>query len=55
MIGVTFFGVFLTPVFYIVIRWLTGERSRRTETIAERRSSLEAKADLRAVPRKYRG
>jgi hydrophobe/amphiphile efflux-1 (HAE1) family protein len=26
MIGVTFFGVFLTPVFYTVIRRLTGER-----------------------------
>jgi hypothetical protein len=25
MIGVTFFGVFLTPVFYIVIRQLTGD------------------------------
>ena len=23
MIGVTFFGIFLTPVFYVVIRWLT--------------------------------
>src|SRR5258707_1969590 len=26
MIGVTFFGVFLTPVFYTVIRRLTGHR-----------------------------
>jgi multidrug efflux pump subunit AcrB len=23
MLGVTFFGLFLTPVFYVVIRWLT--------------------------------
>ncbi len=23
MIGVTFFGLFLTPVFYFVIRWIT--------------------------------
>jgi multidrug efflux pump len=23
MIGVTFFGIFLTPVFYVVIRWMT--------------------------------
>jgi multidrug efflux pump subunit AcrB len=23
MIGVTFFGIFLTPVFYVVIRWVT--------------------------------
>jgi multidrug efflux pump subunit AcrB len=44
MIGVTFFGVFLTPVFYTVIRWLTGER------LHERISSPEPKAGLRAVP-----
>ena len=24
MLGVTFFGLFFTPVFYVVIRWLTG-------------------------------
>ena len=28
MLGVTFFGIFLTPVFYIVIRWFT-ERKRK--------------------------
>jgi multidrug efflux pump len=26
MLGVTFFGLFLTPVFYTVIRWLTGPK-----------------------------
>jgi multidrug efflux pump subunit AcrB len=26
MLGVTFFGIFLTPVFYVSIRWLTGRR-----------------------------
>jgi multidrug efflux pump len=26
MLGVTFFGLFLTPVFYVVIRWLTGSK-----------------------------
>jgi len=26
MIGVTFFGIFLTPVFYTVIRTLTGDK-----------------------------
>ena len=31
MIGVTFFGVFLTPVFYTVIRRLTGERGVQKE------------------------
>ena len=28
MLGVTFFGVFLTPVFYVSIRWLTTRRRR---------------------------
>jgi multidrug efflux pump subunit AcrB len=31
MIGVTFFGVFLTPVFYAVIRRLTGDRNMSAE------------------------
>jgi multidrug efflux pump len=27
MIGVTLFGIFLTPVFYLVVRWFaTGDR-----------------------------
>jgi multidrug efflux pump len=29
MLGVTLFGIFLTPVFYFVIRWFTDRRSRR--------------------------
>jgi multidrug efflux pump len=28
MLGVTFFGIFLTPVFYTVIRWFTERRNR---------------------------
>ncbi len=28
MLGVTFFGIFLTPVFYYVIRWIAGLRRR---------------------------
>ena len=27
--GVTFFGIFLTPVFYTAIRWITGNRPLR--------------------------
>ena len=27
MLGVTFFGIFLTPVFYVVIRWFTERRN----------------------------
>jgi multidrug efflux pump len=29
MLGVTFFGIFLTPVFYVVIRWFTERRKRK--------------------------
>jgi multidrug efflux pump len=28
MIGVTVFGLIFTPVFYVAIRWLTGNRKR---------------------------
>ena len=28
MLGVTVFGIFFTPVFYVVIRWLTGAEAR---------------------------
>jgi multidrug efflux pump len=27
MIGVTFFGIFMTPVFYVLVRKLTGNRA----------------------------
>jgi multidrug efflux pump subunit AcrB len=27
MLGVTFFGLFLTPVFYLVVRWLTARKA----------------------------
>jgi multidrug efflux pump len=27
MIGVTLFGIFLTPVFYSVVRWFSGSRT----------------------------
>jgi multidrug efflux pump len=30
MIGVTFFGIFMTPVFYILARLLTGNRPLRS-------------------------
>jgi multidrug efflux pump len=26
MLGVTFFGLFLTPVFYVILRWLSGNK-----------------------------
>src|SRR5499433_4304325 len=31
MIGVTLFGIFLTPVFYVVIRWVTEHRREKPE------------------------
>ena len=27
MLGVTVFGIFFTPVFYVVIRWFSGRRT----------------------------
>ncbi len=35
MLGVTFFGLFLTPVFYVVIRKLTSRAKHAKQTIAE--------------------
>ena len=35
MLGVTFFGVFLTPVFYNVIRRLTGKNVLKQDTAIE--------------------
>jgi multidrug efflux pump len=31
MLGVTLFGIFLTPVFYSVIQWFTDRRIQRRE------------------------
>ena len=28
MLGVSFFGIFLTPVFYYVIQWFNGRRKK---------------------------
>jgi multidrug efflux pump len=35
MLGVTFFGIFLTPVFYTVIRWFSDRRKPRSAAAAE--------------------
>ena len=35
MIGVTFFGIFMTPVFYLLVRILTGRRPLRRSGMAE--------------------
>jgi multidrug efflux pump len=33
MLGVTFFGLFFTPVFYLVIRWFTGKSTPKTVAV----------------------
>ncbi len=34
MLGVTFFGIFLTPVFYYVIQWWSDRRQSRLQPAA---------------------
>jgi Cu/Ag efflux pump CusA len=43
MLGVTLFGIFLTPVFYVVIRWLV-ERSETSKPKEEPVPGLQAVA-----------
>ena len=39
MLGVTLFGIFLTPVFFYVISWLTdGKKPKQPEPAAESRN-----------------
>jgi hypothetical protein len=33
MLGVTLFGIFLTPVFYFVIQWISDKRSERRDAL----------------------
>ena len=54
MIGVTFFGVFLTPVFYTVIRRLTGERGVQKETPVRSVSAPVAGGDRSIAGRGHR-
>src|SRR5947207_488050 len=45
MLGVTLFGIFLTPVFYVVIRWFTEKRtSSSQQPVTSRSSGAEAQA-----------
>jgi multidrug efflux pump len=54
MIGVTFFGVFLTPVFYTMIRRLTGDRLVPAEKPARSVPAFTADGDRSAVGRGHR-
>ena len=31
MLGVTIFGLFLTPSFYVILRWISGKRLNHSE------------------------
>ncbi len=42
MVGVTLFGIFLTPVFYYIIQWMADRRQRRIEARAAARSQVGA-------------
>jgi len=46
MLGVTIFGIFFTPVFYVVIRWLAG----RGTAAAGPANGSEAERDVPVVP-----
>jgi multidrug efflux pump len=42
MIGVTFFGIFLTPLFYVMFRALTGNRPLKQAGAAAAAAEAEA-------------
>jgi multidrug efflux pump len=53
MIGVTLFGIFLTPVFYFVVRWFSGDRARKgNERDAAAERPGEVTGDVEALHRK---
>ena len=45
MIGVTMFGIFLTPVFYVLLRQVSGNRSLKQHGQAKQRSELASAAE----------
>jgi multidrug efflux pump subunit AcrB len=49
MIGVTLFGIFLTPVFYVTIRWLTRRRAATAHARAARLTPVPAAAGTNDV------
>jgi multidrug efflux pump len=47
MLGVTFFGLFFTPVFYVIVRWFTGGKAaaaKAPEPVAKKTVAVEAEA-----------
>ena len=50
MLGVTLFGIFLTPVFFFTIDWLGGHARVRLALRARRRTVLTGRVDAQAAP-----
>jgi hydrophobe/amphiphile efflux-1 (HAE1) family protein len=50
MLGVTFFGIFLTPVFYYVVRWFASRGKTPAAPRGEARETLERPAPAPATP-----
>jgi AcrB/AcrD/AcrF family len=55
MLGVTFFGLFFTPVFYAVIRWLGGSKAVATgpdlhQAAAVREATVDGPLAGKSVP-----
>jgi multidrug efflux pump len=46
MLGVTFFGIFFTPVFYSVIRWLTRSKTPPPSDESKKNVEVSLKSDL---------
>jgi len=40
MLGVTFFGLIFTPIFYVFCRWLASLRNKRDEEQSKRDASM---------------
>jgi len=45
MLGVTFFGLFFTPIMYVLLRKLEGNRSYRLEDIERRKADALAELE----------
>jgi multidrug efflux pump len=50
MLGVTLFGIFLTPVFYSVVRWFSERRSSKAADSAALQPPAEAAAPALTRP-----
>jgi multidrug efflux pump len=50
MLGVTIFGIFFTPVFYVVVRWFTEPKRVETPNGTPSDSLPETKTDAQALP-----